>query len=68
MFQYVFTLVDVDIPFALFTTLPKREIFPSTDLMSSHALKECLIMVESVHDRDIDSFLDLIDEVHKVIL
>ena len=63
MFQYVFTLVDI--PFALFTALPKREIFPSTDLMS---LKECLIMVESVHDRDIDSFLDLIDEVHKVIL
>ena len=66
MYQYVFTNGGNDCPFTLFIRMPREQLPLSSgsDLVSSYPVKDALVIVEYVYsDEEIDSFLDLLDEV-----
>ena len=63
MYQFIFT-TDEEIPFTLYSMVPKKEIpLNSEDKLSEISIKGTTIVVEK-SDMDCDSFLDLlVDEV-----
>ena len=67
MYQFVFTIEGINLPFTLRAILTRLEIPVSdcNDLLSDRSLKESIIVIEDAKDMDIDSFLDKIQEVYQ---
>ena len=65
MYQFVFTMERVNLPFTLRAILPRQEISicNGDDLLSDHSLKESTIVIEDTKEVDLDSFIDKILEV-----